>query len=293
MIVSQKSFLRLPYRVRRSCPTSVAVRAEVGQVSFLVPANIEFEEWQSSWMTSFLASVLRGVEGAFLDVGVNKLQTFFDLRASGDSREYIGFEPNPHCVAYALDVIRLNGIERATIVPCALASSSGILNLFLQRGSAFDSTGSILEDLRPGREFDRAASAALTLDAAVMHLGVERIALLKIDVEGGELEVLRGASETLRTKRPLILCEVLYRDSRADVAQYAARVTELFALLKAADYVALRLVKPGNSPQVQSLLRVEQIENKAWTPENFSECDYVFCPQEAVQSRLQGRYTLV
>jgi FkbM family methyltransferase len=293
MIVSQKSFLRLPYRVRKNCPTSLTVRAEVGATSFFVPANIEFEEWQSSWMTSFLATMLRGVEGVFIDVGVNKLQTFFDLRGSGDSREYIGFEPNPHCVAYALDVIRLNAIERATIVPCALASSPGILNLFLQRGSAFDSTGSILEELRPGRDFDRAASAALTLDSALAHLGVGRIALLKIDVEGGELEVLRGASETLRAKRPLILCEVLYRDAKADATQYAARIAELFALLDSTNYVALRLMKPGNTPHIQSLLRIDHIGTTAWTPENFSECDYVFCPREELQSRFEGRYPIV
>ena len=39
-----------------------------------------------------------------------------------------------------------------------------------------------------------------TLDAFVAERGIERIDLLKVDVEGGELEVLRGATDTLQRK---------------------------------------------------------------------------------------------
>jgi hypothetical protein len=46
-----------------------------------------------------------------------------------------------------------------------------------------------------------------TLDAFVAARGITRLALVKIDVEGWELAVLRGANDVLQTLRPAIVFE--------------------------------------------------------------------------------------
>ena len=48
-----------------------------------------------------------------------------------------------------------------------------------------------------------------TVDIEVERLGLDRVDLLKIDVETLELAVLRGATATLRRDKPIVLVEVL------------------------------------------------------------------------------------
>jgi len=46
-----------------------------------------------------------------------------------------------------------------------------------------------------------------TLEDVVASLGINRVNVLKIDIEGGELDVLRSAKRVLREMRPVVVCE--------------------------------------------------------------------------------------
>ena len=49
--------------------------------------------------------------------------------------------------------------------------------------------------------------ATTSVDRVVVDEGITRVALVKIDVEGGELDVLRGMTGTLRRHKPTLLVE--------------------------------------------------------------------------------------
>src|SRR5690606_31596353 len=77
-------------------------------------------------------------------------------------------------------------------------------------------------------------------------VGEQGVALVKIDVEGAELLVLKGMPRLLESG-PWIICEVLGRDPHAQASPYRRRIGELMSLLSGAGYAVLHIAKqPGN-----------------------------------------------
>jgi hypothetical protein len=53
-----------------------------------------------------------------------------------------------------------------------------------------------------------ATRTQITLDSFVRNRGVDRVNLIKIDTDGNELDVLKGAGDTLRRFRPIVIFEL-------------------------------------------------------------------------------------
>ncbi len=96
------------------------------------------------------------------------------------------------------DVIRMNGRSDCSLIPAALADENTIRKLLLEKDSIVDSSASIEPDLRPDRDWAVQFVACYKLDDVRRQIGIDEIALIKIDVEGAELSALRGMTETLR-----------------------------------------------------------------------------------------------
>ena len=75
-----------------------------------------------------------------------------------------------------------------------------------------------------------------TLDALMARIDAGPVSFIKIDVEGGELAVLRGATATIDAYRPSILCEIDNREAR-----FGATRTELVTFLTDRDYIPRRI----------------------------------------------------
>jgi hypothetical protein len=85
------------------------------------------------------------------------------------------------------------------------------------------------------------------LDRVLEHRCFEKIDLVKLDVEGGELSVLRGGQELLRRQpRPVFLVEV--QDIRTRPWGYAAR--EIVDFLSRANYRWFRPLTGGSLQQI-------------------------------------------
>jgi FkbM family methyltransferase len=113
-------------------------------------------------------------------------------------------EPLPRNVE-RLEALRArNGLDQLTVLPVALSSEAGSarLRLPIRGGGAF---GSFVATWETGGEIDVATARLDDLVAERRPPG--RLRLVKIDAEGFEPQVLAGATETLSTLRPLVLCE--------------------------------------------------------------------------------------
>ena len=135
-----------------------------------------------------------------LDVGANVGQFGLELRALGYSGTILSFEPNPDCFRILKEIASRDGNWAAHQI--ALGSSPARLPLNIMRSSDFSSF------LRPGGETDvyypEANFVTHTVEVEVETLNnifsslVGSRFFLKMDTQGFDLEVFRGASQVLR-----------------------------------------------------------------------------------------------
>jgi len=116
------------------------------------------------------------------------------------------FEPQPQLVPRIREMAALNGLQdRHTINWCAVGGSSGEAEFFQNRNPISASLIKAKAARRSIRRVDRVA--VTTLDEYARTRALTRADLLKLDVEGVELDALRGATNVLKSVR-LIFIEV-------------------------------------------------------------------------------------
>ncbi len=145
----------------------------------------------------------------FVDVGANDgYFTLFAARRVGPSGRVISFEPSSRERGHLERNIALNGLGNVTVVPVALGAAAGHADLHLAQGvhSGHNTLGHFAhEDVVPAN-VERVPLE--TLDAVVSRLGLSCVDVIKIDVEGGEANVLAGARAVLGERRPILMMEV-------------------------------------------------------------------------------------
>jgi FkbM family methyltransferase len=146
-----------------------------------------------------------GTGGTFVDVGAN-LGWFSLLGASlvGPSGRVIAIEPNPLNVALLRDSATDNGFDNIDALVLALAAQPGAIAL-----ETDGSNGRITPIDGPPAEPIEASYvvAARPLDDVLSEAGVTRVDAIKIDVEGAEPLVLKGAGDTITRYRPVLISE--------------------------------------------------------------------------------------
>jgi FkbM family methyltransferase len=160
------------------------------------------------WMTSLIKKLLDLKQGAFVDVGANIGQTLLFLKSVNNKTPYIGFEPNPKCNFYLSELIQLNWSDNVKIIPAGIFSFTGIASLYVNQNDKVDACASLLEKFRDLNN-PEILLAPVIANGSLDFLLEERIAIIKIDVEGAELEVLDQLIGCIKKFRPFVVCEVL------------------------------------------------------------------------------------
>lgn len=239
--------------------------------------------WGADWKTATVAAILNHRQGTLIDVGANVGQTLLDFLAAPRRSAYLGFEPNLTCYQHLAAFISANRLSQCRVVPVALGDRNGIGELY-RLGGDTDAGATMRDTLRPRGDVLADPCCVFRLDDLGELLGETEIALIKIDTEGTELEVLRGAEQTIRRTRPWILCEVLHRDELADPESYSQRCDELMRLVSDFDYRVQRIVQSATGSSVAGLEQVDQFPNQAWDEESIRSCDYIFVPASDVEA---------
>jgi FkbM family methyltransferase len=142
----------------------------------------------------------------FFDIGANVgFVTILAARLVGPAGRVVAFEPVPENVAAIRENVALNGIDWVEVRQTAVGRSSGSASFIVSDVSAFSRLASVSVPTGARESIEVAVSAIDELMSAG-ELPVPDV--VKIDIEGAELEAIAGMRGTLAEHRPVILCEV-------------------------------------------------------------------------------------
>lgn len=153
------------------------------------------------WLGSYEIGKQRAIAAA-LEIG----QTFYDIgahagfytllagRLVGRTGRVVSFEPDPRNIARLRQHVELNGLANVRVIAGAVGSATGMARMDFSDSSyenrlSADAAGSV---------------RCYSLDDAISQLGLPLPNCIKIDAEGAEADVLRGAAGTLAAARPTI-----------------------------------------------------------------------------------------
>jgi FkbM family methyltransferase len=138
-------------------------------------------------------------------------------RAVGTEGVVWAIEPLPENVRRLRANLRTNGLHNVTVIASAASDADGQLAFELAGDSAYGSTREVLQGWGTAEVVQ---VSAVRLDTEWRRHGMPRVSVIKIDVEGAELRVLRGAENLLRVLRPQLLIEVSNPDELEQIVRY-------------------------------------------------------------------------
>jgi len=161
------------------------------------------------------------------DVGTNigTISNWFANR----TQHVHGFEPHPDNLQMTNDQIVLRKTTNITLSQLALGSEPGTLQLHVKSFHGHHSLG----DTSVSPTVEKIDVEVETVDRYCASNGIERIDFLKIDVEGFEEDVLRGATTMLKNKNVGL---VLFEVRRTILESIGKKGEDIFALLMEQGY---------------------------------------------------------
>jgi FkbM family methyltransferase len=185
----------------------------------------------------------------FVDVGANKGDfTLLAAKVMGDRGRVLAFEPVPDNLHWLRKSIALNGYRSVEVIEIALSDTAGRAPIHLGTFSGWHSlvhteggTGETIE------------VETRTLDSVLEERG-GRADVIKIDVEGAELQVLRGAERTLGAGGPLTVFVECHPHRGVDPAE----IWDVFAThgFSFRDPTAIGTELPGRPEKLRDIVAV-------------------------------------
>ncbi|MFQ3599368.1 MAG: FkbM family methyltransferase, partial [Chloroherpetonaceae bacterium] len=165
-----------------------------------IQKHIYFDTFERREIKTALQYVERGGGGIYFDVGSNV--GFYALnfaKQSGRNGKVYAFEPDPKTYQKLRKNIELNHFnEIIESFDTAVAEVSGekIFYISSKESSAWGTT------IQEGKEraIESLSVKTISLDEFVSEKGIKEINFMKVDVEGGEFELMQGAKNVFKSK---------------------------------------------------------------------------------------------
>ncbi len=227
---------------------SISIRIKANQTSFIARELYWGKPLQYEYTSIFLEIV-------------KDLNTFWDVGANIGYYSILGckinanlkveaFEPSMGPKVYLYENLKLNNVlDQIQVHATALSNKSGNIEFYQVVNPKFPKilnlSGEHNIGTKKGLSSEKINVQSTRIDD--IRKGVSPVDLMKIDVEGAEIEVLKGGLQTFKRDRPIIICEVLFNFNEA----------ELSSIMKDLNYSFFAHTGYNRLKKVDSLIREE------------------------------------
>ncbi|MGC9947947.1 MAG: FkbM family methyltransferase [Bryobacteraceae bacterium] len=231
--ISHNLFDWCTYTVRHGLIRGMRRKGGLGWLPHFLSSGVATDE-HAFWESLRLSGLIVYDVGAFHGI----LTLFFANRCA----QVISYEPNTRNYLRLLENVQLNGLTNVMVRKLGLGSRPGtgvlVYAPLMSGGGSLNSAPSTRSNMR--QESETIAISSFDTDLAS---GLPVPDLIKIDVEGYELEVLRGAAHTLATHHPALFLEM----HGETMNEKRRKVSELVSFLVEAGYRNILHVESGES----------------------------------------------
>jgi FkbM family methyltransferase len=179
-----------------------------------------------------------------IDVGANIGDTVLTSAMQvGPNGRVWAIEPHPRTYSYLLSNLELNHVNNVETINCAVGTSSGEV-LFA-------------DDRRD--DMNRVGVGSLTVGLQRLDDLVkcrDRIALLKVDVEGYEKPVFDGAAEIFAKT-----CSIYFEVSKRHFSWFGYKMSDVLELLKSRGFLLFRLRSNRYLEEIDTDYETDDVEN--------------------------------
>jgi FkbM family methyltransferase len=250
---ARKKYFALAHRARRKFPQlSIPWRLDFGAWWLAENSELDekllnggFEKTELCFVGKFLRPGM-----TVLDIGAHHgLYSLLASKSVGRKGRVVSIEPSPRERRRLAKHVRVNRCSNVRVEPCAIGSDTGPAEFFVVNG-ACDWGNSLRAPLVVGSTHQMRVEVR-SIDDVLHRLGIARVDFIKLDVEGAELDALKGATRLLRgAARPAMLVEV--QDLRTQPWGY--RASAIVEYLSSLDYRWFSLAPDGSLHPISTAL---------------------------------------
>lgn len=200
--------------------------------------------------------------GVFVDIGAN-IGSFSLVAARAMSAgRVIAFEPSPLHFRRLENNIEINGFSNITAINSGVGATGGEAVLSRPVSSAGINNSGTASLFGVEDATQEVVSETVSMVRLDEQLAGARVDAIKIDVEGAEMAVLRGAAATLERHRPVVYMEV----DRENLARAGTSVGELFQFWESLDYRVETIRSDGGTRSVAGPDELRKHQNVRCSP---------------------------
>ncbi len=193
-------------RVKSATNISFLYTASIANVAKAKSVGIETD------LLLKISEILNSDNNTILDVGASYgYLTLVLANSSAVKGKVIALEAHPDIARILNNNVEQNNLKNVACINTAVSDRNGEVELNL-----FHETSNVLR-VYPNSYKSTIRISATTIDDIVKKENIKKVNLIKIDVDGYELNVLKGAENTIKENQPIIVCE---SNQNVDVARF-------------------------------------------------------------------------